>query len=234
MWVPWGLMLYGCRSIVTRRAEGVNPQVIDENYSACNNTQRYLSHDWLSSPFFIGGTVVDRYWLITWTTYGTWLPGDQRGFVSFVRDNDGAQIIHNEPKTAYDHDNPALKNTMQSRMKGKAIWLSQDQAVVVMNQIQETTQFREWQLSAVAVMSNHVHLVVGVPGDPEPESILHSYKSYASRALNKEWKKPINGSWWTKSGSTRKLPDNIAVKNAVEYVFNQDHTLAVWATIPEP
>ena len=26
-----------------------------------------------------------RYWLLTWTTYGTWLPGDDRGFVSPVR-----------------------------------------------------------------------------------------------------------------------------------------------------
>jgi len=24
----------------------------------------------------------DRHWLLTWTTYGTWLPGDARGFVS--------------------------------------------------------------------------------------------------------------------------------------------------------
>jgi hypothetical protein len=29
---------------------------------------------------------MDRYWLLTRTTYGTWLPGDVRGFVSRVRD----------------------------------------------------------------------------------------------------------------------------------------------------
>ena len=29
---------------------------------------------------------MDRYWLLTWTTYGTWLPGDARGFVSNVAD----------------------------------------------------------------------------------------------------------------------------------------------------
>lgn len=26
-----------------------------------------------------------RCWLLTWTTYGTWLPGEDRGFVSPVR-----------------------------------------------------------------------------------------------------------------------------------------------------
>jgi hypothetical protein len=32
---------------------------------------------------------VDRVWMITWTTYGTRLPGDARGFVSNVRDGPG-------------------------------------------------------------------------------------------------------------------------------------------------
>ncbi len=35
---------------------------------------------------------MDRYWPLTWTTYGTWLPGDARGFaVSNVRDGLGRQ-----------------------------------------------------------------------------------------------------------------------------------------------
>jgi hypothetical protein len=29
---------------------------------------------------------MDRYWLITWTCYGTWLPGARQGFVSHVPD----------------------------------------------------------------------------------------------------------------------------------------------------
>jgi hypothetical protein len=29
---------------------------------------------------------MDRQWLITWTCYGTWLPGTARGFVGNVRD----------------------------------------------------------------------------------------------------------------------------------------------------
>src|SRR5947209_816005 len=31
-----------------------------------------------------GETAMDRYWFLTWTTYGTWLPGDARGFVGRV------------------------------------------------------------------------------------------------------------------------------------------------------
>ena len=28
---------------------------------------------------------IDRNWFLTWTTYGTWLPGDPRGFVGSLR-----------------------------------------------------------------------------------------------------------------------------------------------------
>ena len=32
---------------------------------------------------------MDRHWFLTWTTYGSWLPGDPRGFVSQLRDDYG-------------------------------------------------------------------------------------------------------------------------------------------------
>ena len=45
---------------------------------------------------------MDRHWLITWTCYGTWLPGDARGFVGNVREEDGTQVSHNLPGTPVD------------------------------------------------------------------------------------------------------------------------------------
>jgi hypothetical protein len=47
---------------------------------------------------------MDRFWLLTWTTYGSWLPGDRRGFVGKLRDETGRPIIHNEPGTPCDAD----------------------------------------------------------------------------------------------------------------------------------
>ena len=40
---------------------------------------------------------MDRYWLLTWTTYGTWLPGDRRGFVSNVLDGSGSSDPDHDP-----------------------------------------------------------------------------------------------------------------------------------------
>jgi hypothetical protein len=42
---------------------------------------------------------MDRYWFLTSTTYGNWLPGDPRGFVSGVIDEREGKVIHNQPMT---------------------------------------------------------------------------------------------------------------------------------------
>lgn len=53
---------------------------------------------------------MDRYWLLTSTTYGTWLPGDERGFVSPVPELAGPSKRHNQPGTEYDENVPGFKN----------------------------------------------------------------------------------------------------------------------------
>jgi hypothetical protein len=114
---------------------------------------------------------VDRYWLLTWTTYGTWLPGDERGFVGAVRQkSDDTQTTHSQPGTEYDHERPHLEGFAKATQKLPTMRLTPDQATVVCQQIQATAAIRRWKLFAVAVMANHVHTVIGVPGDPEPST----------------------------------------------------------------
>jgi hypothetical protein len=72
-------------------------------------------------------------------------------------------------------------------------------------------------------------VIVGVPGDPDPQSILELLKSWATRALKKLRPLPRNGTFWTARGSKRKLPDERAVGNGVVYVVRkQPDPLAVW------
>lgn len=176
----------------------------------------------------------DRYWFLTWTTYGTWLPGDPRGFVSDVMQDDGSKVRHNIPGTEYDADMPILTEHAQAKLKGEPVRLDIQQADVLFAQIEETAGYRKWRLFAVAIMANHCHLVVGVTGDPEPNTLLRDFKSYGSRALSQHSEKPVSGRWWTKSGSTRKLPDDAAVLSAVQYTVDQDYPLLIWVTdVPE-
>jgi REP element-mobilizing transposase RayT len=153
----------------------------------------------------------DHYWFLTWTMYGNWLPGDNRGFASNVRDGDGLEVRHNVPGTEYDKDLPSLEEHARKNLICDPIRINLEQAEILLLHFQETAVFRNWKLFAVAIMANHCHVVMGVPGDPEPKTLLQSLKSYGSRAFNRKWKKPESGTWWTESGSKHKLPDHAAV-----------------------
>ncbi len=175
-----------------------------------------------------------RSWLLTSTFYGNWLPGDPRGFVSRVRDrrpSDEDSVVrleHDIPGTPSDEDLPGLWRAAVAQMKGPRVRVDLEQAQVLLAQFQETATYRTWALHAAAVMDNHIHIVVTVPGDPSPTDVLGDFKSYGSRALNRRWGKRPNGTWWTESGSKRKLPTDGAVVCAIRYVQNQQFPLIVW------
>lgn len=171
---------------------------------------------------------MDRYWFLTWTTYGTWLPGDDRGFVSDVRSDDGPKVRHNQFGAEPQSKMRGLELSAKKLMKGPPIFLNIEQAQVLWDQFEVTARLRFIELIAGAIMRNHVHMVVGVKGDPDPQWLLGGFKSYGSRALNARFGKPQSGTWWTQSGSCRKLKNQDSVNAAVEYVRNQEFPLFVW------
>jgi REP element-mobilizing transposase RayT len=177
---------------------------------------------------------MDRYWLLTTTFYGTWLPGDVRGFVSRVRDQrpdepaSPSRREHDAPGTPYDADLAGLRRAAEEQMKGEPIWINEQQAFALLAQFQETATHRRWELVAVAIMANHLHIVVGVPGDPDPKKVLGDFKAYGSRPLNAGWGRPPSDTWWTVGGSTRKLANEQAVRAAIQYLRDQYAPLLVW------
>jgi hypothetical protein len=65
--------------------------------------------------------------------------------------------------------------------------------------------------------------------DPAPQKILGNFKAYGSRALNHRFGKPPSETWWTTNGSKRKLKDDFALANAINYVLHkQPHPMVVW------
>jgi hypothetical protein len=61
---------------------------------------------------------MDRYWLLTWTMYGNWLPGDPRGSVTTVHEEPVTRHRNNTPGTPYDGEMPGLYQSAQSLLKG--------------------------------------------------------------------------------------------------------------------
>ncbi|TWT64428.1 transposase [Rubinisphaera italica] len=171
---------------------------------------------------------MDRFWLLTWTTYGSWLPGDRRRFVGKVLSEDGLKEIKNIPGIPYEEGESRLEDFAKSSMKSSTITLTKIDADDVLVQFQETASYRSDRLFSVAIMPTHIHVVLGVNGDPEPDKLLHVYKSYASRKLNKRKKREV---WWTKSGSKRKLPDEPALIAGIRYVNNQQKPLALFIDV---
>ncbi len=172
---------------------------------------------------------MDRYWLITWTTYGTWLAGDERGFVSNVyADDDGPEVRHNVPGTDCDRSMPLLQQYVRDHMIGNPFYLNKEQADALIAQYKDTARIRKYELRAASVMSNHTHLVVGVPGDPDPHHLRELFKSWATRALKKKWPLPASGEFWTAKGSVRKKVGEAVVAAVIYVARRQPNPLAVF------
>ena len=172
---------------------------------------------------------MDRIWFLTWSTYGSRLPGDARGFVSNIRHPDGKGTRINEPGVPPAENMPALREYHESRLKGSVIRLGVEHAKDVLPQLHETAAYRDWVLLVASVMADHIHLIVGVIGDPEPTDLLRDFKSYASRRLNAKWAKPQSGTWWTEGGSKRKLAELEDKINGISYVQRQPSPLVTWS-----
>jgi REP element-mobilizing transposase RayT len=188
-----------------------------------------------STLAFDRGVALDRCWLLTNTCYVSWLPGDPRGFVGHVLEHRDAEspeqrrVIHDIPGTPCDEDMPGLQLTSLKLMRGPPINLNLPQAEATVAQFLETATFRGWRIDAIAVMFNHFHIVVGVPGDPPPSKILGDFKSYATRSLSKIFGAPASKTWWTQGGSKRKLKDESARYESIDYVLHRQYRpLVLW------
>ena len=186
-----------------------------------------------AAPLLLGDETMNA-WLLTSTFYGTWLPGDERGFVSRVRDHrwDEAPQLrraeHDQYGESFDADLAGLRQHAKQSMRGPSIRINHEQAKVLLAQFQETAQYRKWALHAVAIMAEHVHWVVVLPETCHGSTGLRDFKSYGSRALTQRFGLPKSETWWTSKGSNRWLPDEDALRAAIEYVRNQQYPLTLW------
>ena len=126
-----------------------------------------------------------------------------------------------------DEGRPALRELAKQRLAGPPVFVILEQANVLKDQFEETARFRQWSILAVAIMPNHIHLVVGVPGDPEPDVLLRDFKAYGSRALNRRHSRPASGTWWTEGGSRRKVKDQAHLDAVIAYVLRQQGALLI-------
>ena len=182
-------------------------------------------------------------YFITWTCYGTWLPGDERGWIKWHK---GEHIPQ-----------PLLADWCRRKMVENPVLLDETQRQIVHETIRKHCEIRGWRLHAVNCRSNHCHTVVTAPSHAG-EVVRDQLKAWCTRKLKDHQKQTLkrqgasppvptrveqtnvamdaasNGEipdgsrrtattlrqhWWTRKGSVRHLFDEESLEAATIYTL---------------
>jgi REP element-mobilizing transposase RayT len=154
--------------------------------------------------------------LFTWSTYGTWLPGDARGWVEYQH--------------GFRLPDPILELECAARMTEDACRLAPYQRDRVHQQVAETCKHKCWLLHAVNCRTNHVHVVLSATA--LPKIIREQLKAWCTRRLNEQQaelgipNQERRTHWWSERGSTRWIFNESDLAAAIDYVLNQQDNSA--------
>lgn len=149
-------------------------------------------------------------YFITFTCYGTWLPGDDRGWTKWRK---GEKLPQ-----------PLLTNWCREQMKESPVLLDQVQREIVEHTIAQHCQIRGWHLHAVNCRSNHCHVVV-TANSHDGDVVRDQFKAWCTRKLKEQWmaqrdsKDNVREHWWTAKGSVRSLFDDESLLAAIRYTL---------------
>jgi REP element-mobilizing transposase RayT len=145
-------------------------------------------------------------YFLTWTTYGTWLPGYEHGWV--------------ERPGQFRTPNPQLRTFARSQLTEEPCVLNPEQRRLVEETIAKHCTIRGWHLHIVNCRTNHVHVVVTAP--VHPKVVRDQLKAWCTRRLKEQQRKnnsqPVRDNWWTERGSMRWLNDQQSLDAAIQYV----------------
>ena len=164
-------------------------------------------------PLFVGHSTYHAAsapgaYFITFTCYGTWLPGDERSFV------DSEHCRPNEPRLGPD---PKRRSVAEHLLKHSSIVFNLAQRERTLESILEVCRHRGWWAHAVHVRTNHVHSVISAA--VKPEKVMNDFKAYATRGLRKSELLSVEiDPVWTEHGSTRYLWTDAQFSAAMAYV----------------
>ncbi len=155
-------------------------------------------------------------YFLTWSTYGTWLPGDQRGWVLYRRGMQSPDAI--------------LERQAKARMKEDACRLDEEERRLVELTICDHCRVRGWTLHAVNCRSNHVHVVVAATVH-DPNTMREQFKAWCTRRLKEllvarrrqitlqdTSSDVVRENWWAERGSGLYVNDEDGLQAVIDYV----------------
>lgn len=145
-------------------------------------------------------------YFITFTTYGTWFHGDQRG--SIIKQSRVTEILKFRPN---------LKISEAEKLKHSQVFLNKQQRKVVLKTIIDHCSLKKWKLFAAHVLHNHVYVLVYA--DIKVEKIMADFKAWATRKLRETgFEAP---KVWTRHGSTIYIFNHNVLLEKIDYVIDQ-------------
>jgi len=138
-------------------------------------------------------------YMLTWTTYGAWLQGEEKGWVKDGQLQEG---------------NANLKIINKRALVKEAVVLTEKQQRIVYKAILESASKLEHKIHSIAVCSNHIHLVGGYIDIPISK-IVGNYKTVARHALKKYGH---TGRLWSSGYDKRYCFDEVSLQSRIEYV----------------
>jgi REP element-mobilizing transposase RayT len=142
-------------------------------------------------------------YFLTWNTYGTWLPGDSRGW-------------HRKRSPGRRPPSEWLARAASRRMSEPSLELAFGQRVIVERTIAAHCEIRRWELHAVNARVNHIHAVVSAPRT-DGNRVREQLKAWCTRKLRGAGFHRDN--FWAEGGSVHVLESETALMQAVEYVL---------------
>jgi REP element-mobilizing transposase RayT len=141
-------------------------------------------------------------YMLTWTTYGSWLQGDERGWVK------NGKVLQPDSR---------LYLTNKQKLKSTPVKLNESQRRLVKEAIFAESKKINHRIYALAVCSNHVH-IVAEPCSESISRIVQRYKRVSTYTLQKNG---FNGKVWTKGYDKRYCFNAKDLKNVINYVSGQ-------------
>lgn len=149
-------------------------------------------------------------YFITWTCYGNFLPGNQRGWTKWHK---GDQVPQ-----------PLLEDWCRDQMSESLVLLDASQREIVNAVVTQQCEIRGWSLHAVNCRTNHCHVVV-TAADYNGEIVRDQFKSWAKRWLKENQRQKLGPNqrprehWWPRKGSVRQLLNEESIEAAVIYTL---------------
>jgi hypothetical protein len=152
-------------------------------------------------------------YFLTWATYGTWLPGDERGWVEYKK---GCQA-----------PDPVVKRIAAAALNEEPCLLDREQRDVVEQTVRDHCRIRRWTLHAVNSRTTHLHVVV--TADQHPDDVREQLKAWCTRKLKEleaermrtnptRQRGRLRDAWWAERGSKRYINDEEGLEAAIVYV----------------